>query len=153
MNASSALPFPNGSDVFSGERKRAIVFGGAGFIGSHLLKRLAASYPDAELYSVDTSVEPRFRVEGVHYVEHDVSKAIPRQLCGTGDATIFNLAAVHTTPGHEDWEYYHTNILGACNVCRLCIANWGAAHRFHQLDCCLRTGRGSPGRGFRNRAC
>ena len=118
MNASSALPFPNGSDVFSGERKRAIVFGGAGFIGSHLLKRLAAGYPDAELYSVDTSVEPRFRVEGVHYVEHDVSKAIPRQLCGTGDATIFNLAAVHTTPGHEDWEYYHTNILGACNVCR-----------------------------------
>jgi nucleoside-diphosphate-sugar epimerase len=51
-------------------------------------------------------------------VEHDVSKGIPRQLCGTGDATIFNLAAVHTTPGHEDWEYYHTNILGACNVCR-----------------------------------
>lgn len=31
---------------------------------------------------------------------------------------LFNLAAVHTTPGHEDWEYYHTNILGACNVCR-----------------------------------
>ena len=86
MSAVDALPFPNGSGAFSAERKRAIIFGGAGFIGSHLLKSLAAGYPDAELYSVDTSVEPRFRVGGVHYVEHDVNEAIPRQLCGTGRA-------------------------------------------------------------------
>jgi nucleoside-diphosphate-sugar epimerase len=96
---------------------RAIVFGGAGFIGSHLLERLSAANPAAELYSVDIG-EPRFRVPNVHYVDHDVTQPIPSQLCGSGEATIFNLAAVHTTPGHEDWEYYHTNVLGACNVCR-----------------------------------
>lgn len=99
------------------DQNRAIVFGGAGFIGSHLLERLASENPGAELYSVDIS-KPRFRVAGVHYIPHDVTEPIPSQLCGSGSALIFNLAAVHTTPGHEDWEYYHTNVLGACNICR-----------------------------------
>ena len=113
----NALPLPNGSGIFSSERKRAIVLASP-LYRLPLLKTLAADYPGAELYSVDTAAEARFRVEGVHYVEHDVCEAIPRQLCGTDSAIIFNLAAVHTTPGHEDWEYYHTNVLGACNVCR-----------------------------------
>ncbi len=99
------------------ETKRAVVFGGAGFIGSHLLQRLSEGNPDAELYCADIA-EPRFRIEGVRYLEHDVRTPIPRELCGDGDAVVFNLAAVHTTPGHEDWEYYQTNILGACHVCR-----------------------------------
>ena len=29
---------------------------------------------------------------------------------------IFNFAAVHRTPGHEDHEYFETNIRGAENV-------------------------------------
>jgi nucleoside-diphosphate-sugar epimerase len=32
---------------------------------------------------------------------------------------IYNLAAVHTTPGHADYEYYETNILGANSVTAL----------------------------------
>ena len=97
--------------------KRAVVFGGAGFIGSHLLESLAVGNPGVELYSVDVAA-PRFKVPGVSYVTHDVTQTVPRQLCGSGEAIIFNLAAVHTTPGHEDWEYYSTNILGACNICQ-----------------------------------
>src|SRR5690606_6148915 len=34
------------------------------------------------------------------------------------DPLIYNFAAVHTTPGHEDWEYYWTNVRGAIEVCR-----------------------------------
>src|SRR5690606_31892986 len=30
---------------------------------------------------------------------------------------IANFAAVHREPGHEDYEYYETNLLGAENVC------------------------------------
>ena len=116
MLSTSAESTPS-MNAFILEQNRAIVFGGAGFIGSHLLERLAADNPGAELYSVDIGT-PRFRVAGVHYVEHDITQPVPSQLCGSGSAVIFNLAAVHTTPGHEDWEYYHTNVLGACNVCR-----------------------------------
>ena len=95
----------------------AVVFGGAGFIGCHLLKRLVDGRCYNRLYSVDIA-RPRFTNEGVNHVNFDIRKAIPTDLCGEGPFDIFNLAAVHTTPGHEDWEYYWTNVAGATNVCR-----------------------------------
>jgi nucleoside-diphosphate-sugar epimerase len=97
--------------------KKAIVFGGAGFIGSHLLKRLAQTKSYDSLHSVDIG-QPRFTVEGAEYINFDIRRPIPAELCGMGIFDIFNLAAVHTTPGHEDWEYYWTNVHGATNVCR-----------------------------------
>ncbi len=97
--------------------KRAIVFGGAGFIGCHFLKRLSETGRYDRLYSVDIAA-PRFTSEGVDYVEFDVRRPIPPGLCGEGPFDIFNFAAVHTTPGHEDWEYYWTNVNGATNVCK-----------------------------------
>ena len=95
----------------------AIVFGGAGFIGCHLLKRLVDGRCYNRLYSVDIA-RPRFTDERINYVNFDIRNAIPADLCGEGPFDIFNLAAVHTTPGHEDWEYYWTNVAGATNVCR-----------------------------------
>jgi GlcNAc-P-P-Und epimerase len=95
----------------------AIVFGGAGFIGCHLLRRLAASDRYDRLFSVDITT-PRFKSDRVHYVDFDIREPIPAGLCGEGRFDVFNLAAVHTTPGHEDWEYYWTNVRGATNVCR-----------------------------------
>jgi nucleoside-diphosphate-sugar epimerase len=34
----------------------------------------------------------------------------------TADDVIFNFAAVHRTPGHPDYAYFETNVLGAENV-------------------------------------
>jgi len=91
--------------------KSAVVFGGAGFIGSHLLKALVASGEYASVVSGDIQ-HPRFVVKGVDYKRVDVTKPIPEDV--SPNATeIYNLAAVHTTPGHPDWEYYWTNVLGA----------------------------------------
>ncbi|SEE43468.1 Nucleoside-diphosphate-sugar epimerase [Rhizobiales bacterium GAS191] len=97
--------------------RKAVIFGGAGFIGSHLLAHLAETHHYDELYSVDVG-KPRFVVEGVRYENFDIRDPIPAELCGEGPFDIFNFAAVHTTPGHEDWEYYWTNVQGATNICR-----------------------------------
>jgi GlcNAc-P-P-Und epimerase len=108
------------------DHRKAIVFGGAGFIGCHLLNRLLGAERHVELYSVDIT-EPRFSDPRIHYLSFDIRNPIPTQLCGEGPFDIFNLAAVHTTPGHEDWEYYWTNVHGATNVCKF-ASDVGADH-------------------------
>jgi GlcNAc-P-P-Und epimerase len=90
-----------------------IVFGGSGFIGTHLLRRLTASGA-SRVISADIR-DPMNVVPSVEYRRADV-----RDLGGfaapTPVSTIYNLAAVHTTPGHPDHEYYETNVLGASEV-------------------------------------
>lgn len=96
-------------------KKRALVLGGAGFIGSHLLESLAASQEYDLLVSGDLQ-PPRFRVANVKYKEIDVCSPIPRDVC-PGCTEVYHLAAVHTTPGHADWEYYWTNVMSTTHVC------------------------------------
>lgn len=95
--------------------KTAVVFGGAGFIGTHLLQELASTGLYNSLVSADIG-EPRWHVEGVEYRQLSVCDPIALNFPGAVDE-IYNLAAVHTTPGHEDWEYYWANVLGATHVC------------------------------------
>lgn len=54
--------------------------------------------------------------EGVNYIRCDVRKPIDVEIETTKDDVVFNLAAVHRTPGHKDIEYFETNIRGAENV-------------------------------------
>lgn len=102
--------------------KIALIFGGNGFIGSHLARRLAAQGTYDRIVCADISSEPRFRVPGVDYVFCDVTQSIDPGLV-PGVSEIYNLAAVHTTPGHETWEYYWTNVRGATTVCAFARAN------------------------------
>lgn len=87
------------------------MFGGAGFVGTHLLRELA-SLGVAPLLSGDIAT-PAVRVPGVEYVNADVRR--PIEIPGDFD-TVYNLAAVHRTPGHPDAEYYDTNVLGALHI-------------------------------------
>lgn len=87
-----------------------VVFGGAGFIGTHLLTELRSKKIDA--VSVDIA-KPERPVAGVRYEYGDVRKPIELE----GDfGAVFNLAAVHRTPGHPGEEYFETNVAGALNV-------------------------------------
>lgn len=109
-----------------------IITGGTGFIGTHLTNLILAEHPEAKVWNLDIvkpgtpnpvvkNYKPAVRDGeklGSTYVECDIRKPIeslPFEL--TTEDVIFNFAAVHRTPGHEDIEYFETNIRGAENVC------------------------------------
>lgn len=103
-----------------------IIFGGSGFIGTHLIHLLKNECvkPGDKIYDLDIVMPGEEGVvpgvveknEGVEYIRLDVRKPIEFDFTPTADDVIFNLAAVHRTPGHPDHEYFETNIRGAENV-------------------------------------
>lgn len=92
-----------------------IVLGASGFIGTRLVQRLAANRREVTALDV---LPPRIRVENVSYVDGDVRDVEPHPSLA-GATVIYNLAAVHRTPGHPAHEYYDTNIRGALYATRL----------------------------------
>ena len=88
-------------------------------------------YPNAQVYNLDIvkpgtpnpvvkDYKPALR-DGQKlqstFIEYDIRKPIENlPFTPTEDDVIFNFAAVHRTPGHEDHEYFETNICGAENV-------------------------------------
>lgn len=88
-----------------------LVTGSSGFIGTHLVSRLVEMGKSVSCIDIK---EPRVRLPGVRYIEGDVRNISALDISGTG--AIINLAAVHTTPGHPDHEYYDTNVLGALEI-------------------------------------
>lgn len=103
-----------------------IIFGGSGFIGTHLIHLLNVEVvkPGDKIYDLDIVMPGEEGVvpgiveknEGVEYIRLDVRNPIEFDFEPTKDDIIFNLAAVHRTPGHPDIEYFETNIKGAENV-------------------------------------
>lgn len=102
----------NSVQSFAGER--ILITGASGFIGTHLARRLHAA--DAELICLDLK-PPRETLANAEYILGDVRNLSAVDLPKVH--RIFNLAAIHTTPGHPDHEYYDTNVNGALEVTRL----------------------------------
>ena len=104
-----------------------IITGGTGFIGTHLTNLIMERYPNAQVYNLDIvkpgtpnpvvkDYKPALR-DGQKlqstFIEYDIRKPIENlPFTPTEDDVIFNFAAVHRTPGHEDHEYFETNICG-----------------------------------------
>ena len=105
-----------------------IIFGGSGFIGTHLIHLLKKTHPEDQIYDLDIVMPGEEGVvpgiveknEGVIYERIDVRKPITFEIETTENDVVFNLAAVHRTPGHKDIEYFETNIRGAENVTEWC---------------------------------
>ena len=93
-----------------------IIFGGSGFIGYHYYKYLSKS---SDIKIIDIK-KPKHS-DNSDFIFSDVRKPININLANY--KTIINLAAVHATPGHEEHEYYETNVNGAINICNFARAN------------------------------
>jgi len=107
----------------------AVIFGGAGFIGVFFAQYLLENNHTSKVYLVD--IEPvdlkfsDFRHKQVAndpritFVKGDVREPLNWFLPSEKVTFAANFAAIHREPGHEQWEYYQTNLLGAENIC-----NW-----------------------------
>lgn len=105
-----------------------VIFGGSGFIGCYLAMQILSDgiAKKVILADIKPSCDERFSSllqpyieEGtIEFAECDVRNNIGAQLSIYENVSVIaNLAAVHREPGHEAFEYYETNILGAENVC------------------------------------
>ncbi len=102
------------------DSKTAIVFGGSGFVGRHLVRH----FLDCQLYVrviIGDLVAPPIEDECLVYLRTDVKSWIDpepyRAIVQKNDSIIYNLAAICRIPGYPDKDYFETNILGAENVC------------------------------------
>jgi len=92
-----------------GNNKNNLIFGGSGFIGKHLANKIGIGAINCDI-KINNSTSKLC----------DVRQPIDIQVDDI--STIFNLAAVHTTPGHAYFEYFETNMKGAENICN--FARW-----------------------------
>lgn len=119
-----------------------VIFGGSGFIGTHMQHLLRERYPKAKVYVAD------LLADGTEYSQSvDVRKSIEMSGSFGPNTLVFNFAAIHRTPGHPDYAYFETNIRGAENVCNFArkhgienivftssIAPYGAAEELKTED-------------------
>ncbi|MEM7544860.1 MAG: NAD(P)-dependent oxidoreductase [Pseudomonadota bacterium] len=101
----------------SSNTEKALIFGGAGFIGTRLARHLQTR--DADVTIADLEAPSA----GTRACRIDVRQPIPDDLAADADTTIYLLAAVHRTPGHADAEYFATNLHGVRNVVRFAVAH------------------------------
>ncbi len=105
----------------------AVIFGGTGFIGVHFAKYLLDNNYVDKVYLLDIDpIEAKtseYRKKLIRqdlrliFVKADVRESLDWFTPNDQVVITANFAAIHREPGHEDWEYYKTNLLGAENVC------------------------------------
>ncbi|MDZ7771567.1 MAG: NAD(P)-dependent oxidoreductase [Balneolaceae bacterium] len=106
--------------------KTAIITGGSGFVGSHLIRHLQREGRYDRIVNTDRSglaPDEIPREAELAHLKWDVRRKADAEVfreLGCGEQThIYNLAAICRIPGYPHEDYYRTNILGAENVCRL----------------------------------
>jgi UDP-glucuronate decarboxylase len=112
--------------VTNGKAKSALVAGGAGFIGSHLIDALLAE--GAEVVCVDSLLTGRpenlahlEREARFDFVEADVIDDLPASIAKARFSHVYNLACA-ASPPHYQADPEHTmltNVLGTRNLLRL----------------------------------
>ncbi len=128
--------------------KRILITGGAGFIGSHLVKLMVNKYPDYTIFNLDaltyagnlenlTSVE---KAPNYKFIKGDINDApFLEELFKTHDFDgVIHLAAEsHVDRSIKDpLSFIKTNIVGTLNLLHAAKNNWGdfAGKRFYHVS-------------------
>jgi CDP-paratose 2-epimerase len=102
---------------------RALITGGAGFVGGNLAVSLARRHPDWEVVALDSLMRrgselnlPRLREAGVEFVHGDVREPDDLAAAGSFEAMIECSAEPSVLAGFADASYsVQTNLIGAFN--------------------------------------
>jgi GlcNAc-P-P-Und epimerase len=106
--------------------QNAVIFGGSGFIGTFFARHLIEEHHYENIYLYDHEIISSKQFE----FRKNMIKDYPQIKMILGDVKekiswmpkepidlVANFAAVHREPGHEAFEYFECNLLGAENVC------------------------------------
>jgi len=93
----------------------SVIFGGNGFVGRHLTQKLQSLGHHVVVCDLNIRQDNPADECFVFDVKNPINLNLPKK-----PLYVFNLAAVHRTPGHNDREYYETNVSGAINITKWC---------------------------------
>lgn len=122
----------------SSSKKQVLITGGAGFIGSHVVRLFVNQYPDYEIYNLDVltyagNLENLKDVESssnYHFIKGDIlDKAFVDQLFNEKqfDLVIHLAAESHVDRSITDpLAFLNTNILGTVNLLNAAVKEWKA---------------------------
>lgn len=107
---------------------KIIITGGFGFIGVNFIQYLLNNKLCEKIYVIDINkpidkylknkIDKFIYEKKIIFINHDIRKPINQYEELEKINLIINLAAVHKMPGHDDFEYFETNIEGAKNICK-----------------------------------
>lgn len=96
--------------------QKAYVFGGMGFIGTHVIKYLKEKKIVETIICIDKEENAKGHpVDGIVYETYDVADKV-YTLLGERNDLIINLIGLRTFPGSPDKEYFRNNLVTARNI-------------------------------------